>query len=161
MAKNPPEYKGVADELSPAICLVTLLVSIGPYVSAYYFYISILAFVLVIVGLESYMHFDRKFEQQNKEQRLSFHYEFKRRSRSPLKQTTSVGFKERDKKRTSRFCRKRFQSMKTNRDASIISPSIIECWCAVLVKLKIQSLTHIRLESIELEPNIKIWSFKL
>ena len=52
-------YGGIADELSPAICMVTLLVTFGPLITSYYFYISMLFLVLIIVAIEvrkEYLH---------------------------------------------------------------------------------------------------------
>lgn len=46
------ENNGIANALSPAVCTCTMLVSIGPYISEYYFCIILLFFIFVILTLE-------------------------------------------------------------------------------------------------------------
>jgi len=45
-------YGGIADELSPAICMATLMVTFGPLFTRYYFYFSVLFFIFIVVCME-------------------------------------------------------------------------------------------------------------
>lgn len=53
--------QGIAEQLSSAICVATVLTSFGPYLSAYYFPIIILVFILLIAFFEIYNYIHRRF----------------------------------------------------------------------------------------------------
>lgn len=48
-SRSNVELLGIAQELSPAICACTLLVSIGPYISSYYLFIAI-GLIMALMG---------------------------------------------------------------------------------------------------------------
>ena len=117
MAKRRYNHQGIADQLSQAICLATFLTSLGPYVSANYFPITILVFILIIAILEIYNCLQKRFSVRTTVVHDS-NNNLKTRNHSPKRRLAMK--KESIQKWGNQFSKRRFQSMKVIRHSHVI-----------------------------------------
>lgn len=53
------DHSGITDAIIPSIAAATIYISIGPYLTQYYFYILIALLVVVIIGVELWTHHNK------------------------------------------------------------------------------------------------------
>uniref|UniRef100_A0A7M5VHA2 Uncharacterized protein n=1 Tax=Clytia hemisphaerica TaxID=252671 RepID=A0A7M5VHA2_9CNID len=76
----------IVDAIMPTIAFATIYISIGPFITSYYFYVLIGSCVLLIISLECWRYFENKYNSKNSEtQKMSqstFYQQRYRRRRS-------------------------------------------------------------------------------
>ena len=54
----------IVDAIMPTIAFATIYISIGPFITSYYFYVLIGSCVLLIISLESWRYFENKYKSK-------------------------------------------------------------------------------------------------
>ena len=106
--------QGIAEQLSPAICVATVLTSFGPYMTAYYFPITILVFILFIAFFEIRNYLWKRYFAPSKKKLIVVrerNNNFKTKSYRPRRRLTIIK-KDSLHKFGNHLSKRKFQSMR-------------------------------------------------
>ena len=63
--KMKRDNSGITDAFIPSVATATIYISIGPYLTQYYFYIMIGLLVVVVISVELWTHYNRSYDHDD------------------------------------------------------------------------------------------------
>lgn len=94
--KMKRDNSGITDAFIPSVATATIYISIGPYLTQYYFYIMIGLLVVVVISVELWTHYNRSYDHDDvvtirkRSYQLRRHWRLEERRRRSQSLTPSI-----------------------------------------------------------------------